>query len=192
MKIPRSSLSRIAALPKLWWRSKGFGIHSPSAYGYVRSVVAEKCAYYAYPQLDAQAKDAGMSRRTARLLMRCALHQGCAEVCCYGTKPQVWEIATAWSSNAEAVPQPTPGCTMLVVGAEKMPDKAISEAAGRIMSQGGTIVLLDIRKRSGAACTIFEEWLVDEARPGVLMSDGRTALLHIVAGVPPQTYCMLL
>ncbi len=192
MMIPRSCLKRFVAWPKLWWRSKGFGIHSPSAYEYVRTVVAERCAYYAYPQLEAQAKSAGMSRRTARLLMRCALHEGCMEVCCHGVRSGVRGIATAWSSDAKSAELPPDDCTMMVAGAEKPADKAILEATRRIMRSGGTIVLLDVNKPAGAAHTMFEQWLADEARPGVLMSDGRTALLHVVAGVPPQTYGMLL
>lgn len=192
MKIPRSHLKRVLATPMLWWRSKGFGIHSPSAYGYVRAVVNERNGYYAYGKVDALAREAGMSCRTARLLMRAALWERSEAICCMGVRPQVAEMVTAWSGAARVVESPGPEVTMMVAGGETTAHKAVLEAAGRIAEKGGTIVLLDTHRRYGASRRVLERWLADKKRPGVLMSDGRSAVLHVVTGVPAQTYGMRL
>lgn len=192
MSVPRTQLSRLAALPRLWWRAKGFGIHSPSAYRYVRSVVDEKCHYYVYERVDALAKSAGMSRRTARMLMRVALWEQSPTAVCMGVRPQVKEMVTAWDSRAVAAGEYAAGCRMMVAGAGKADERAILSAVERIMEGGGTIVLLDADEPSGAARTVLDRWLDEEDRTGVLMTDGRSAIMHVEPGVPGQYYEMLL
>lgn len=43
--------------PLRWWRSRGFGIHPPFAYGFVDEVVRERNAYYAYAPLHCVAAE---------------------------------------------------------------------------------------------------------------------------------------
>ena len=185
---PRTSLQRLIALPRLWWRAKGFGIHSPAAYEYVRSVVSEPMRYSAYERVDALCREAKLSRRTGRLLMRAALWEGCAKVCCRGVSRQVEEIATLWSADARVAA----GGSMMAVGALEMPDKAILRAVERVAQGEGTVVLLDADKPSGASAVILKAWLADPHRPGVLLTDGRSAILYARRGVPAQYYEMRL
>ena len=44
--------------PLRWWRSRGFGIHSPFAYCFVDEVVIDRHAYYAYEPLRCAAEKA--------------------------------------------------------------------------------------------------------------------------------------
>lgn len=192
MSLPRTPLSRLAALPRLWWRAKGFGVHSPSAYRYVRSVVNEKCHYYAYERVDALAKAARMSRRTARLLMRVALWEQSRAAVCMGVTPEVKEIVTAWDSKAVVTETLTDGCRMMVVGAGNADEKAVLNTVERIMEGGGTIVLLDADRPSGAASMVLDRWPTRGDNAGVLMTDGKCAIMHVEPGVPGQYYEMLL
>lgn len=53
-------------------RSRGFGVHSPFAFDFIRQVLAQPCAYYCYARIASLA----VSRRdaaTSRLLFRVAL-----------------------------------------------------------------------------------------------------------------------
>lgn len=53
-------------------RSRGFGVHSPFAFEFIRQVLAQPCAYYCYARIASLA----VSRRdaaTSRLLFRVAL-----------------------------------------------------------------------------------------------------------------------
>lgn len=62
-------------------RSRGFGIHSPSAYRFVTEVLRERCHYYAYEEIRAwrtnllaQGERPMMSEHEARLLFRVVNH----------------------------------------------------------------------------------------------------------------------
>lgn len=192
MSLPRTPLKRMIAMPRLWWHAKGYGVHSPSAYSYVRSVVHEPWHYYAYSRVDKLAREASMSRRTARLLMRAGLWEQSNVAVCECVRPQVREIVTAWSSEAKTIEKWAEGCSMMVVGGEKNGENDVLTAVERVMRQGGTIVLLDAAKRTGAARTVLDRMLAQEDRPGVLMTDGRSAIVHVEPGVPGQYYEMLL
>lgn len=43
---------------KRWWRSKGFGIHSPFAFYFVTKVLRESLPYYCYHDIDCMVYDA--------------------------------------------------------------------------------------------------------------------------------------
>lgn len=53
-------------------RSRGFGVHSPFAYYFIKRVIKEHCGYYSYPVINRAADRADMSRSEARLLFRVA------------------------------------------------------------------------------------------------------------------------
>lgn len=65
-------IGRLARWPRRIARRKGFGIHSPFAFDFVRRVIAQPCDYYAYETIAAQARSAS-DRRLARLLFRVVL-----------------------------------------------------------------------------------------------------------------------
>lgn len=75
-------LYNIIVSPHRTARSYGFGVHSPFAYRFVREVLSQPCAYYAYPRLDVLARRDGMEPRVVRALFRVALSMrpGCVEV----------------------------------------------------------------------------------------------------------------
>lgn len=53
-------------------RSRGFGVHSPFAYYFIKRVIKESCHYYSYQSIDCAAEKEGVSRRDTRLLFRVA------------------------------------------------------------------------------------------------------------------------
>lgn len=66
-------IKRITGAPRRLARRRGFGIHSPFAFAFVRRVLAETCGYYCYPRLGAEARAAGLSSRLLRLIFRLSL-----------------------------------------------------------------------------------------------------------------------
>lgn len=115
--------------------------------------------------------------------MRVALREGSAEIECHGVRPQVCEIVTSWSSDAVVTERPGTECSMVVVGCQEMDEKRVFSSVERVMSGGGSVVLLDVNRRCGGSNAIFEGWLGECSRCGVLMTDGKTAVLHVVPGV---------
>lgn len=55
-------------------RSRGFGVHSPFAFYFIKRVIKETCRYYSYDIIDREAKLNHVSRSEARLLFRVANH----------------------------------------------------------------------------------------------------------------------
>ncbi|PWL62249.1 MAG: hypothetical protein DBY35_03720 [Bacteroidales bacterium] len=53
-------------------RSRGFGVHSPFAYYFIKRVIKEQWGYYAYEDIDKAARREKVSRSEARLLFRVA------------------------------------------------------------------------------------------------------------------------
>ncbi len=85
--------------PLRWWRTRGFGIHSPFAFGFVNEIARERYAYYAYPAIDSICKRIGkelrnnrrgemschcLSARGARCLFRIAARLGVGQVLSVG------------------------------------------------------------------------------------------------------------
>lgn len=66
----------IAGSYKRWRHGRGFGIHSPFAYGFIVHTLRERLPYYAYHRLDtlAESQRIGASgRRRLRLIFRIAV-----------------------------------------------------------------------------------------------------------------------
>ena len=66
--------SRFLSVPRRLWRRRGHGVHSPFAYDFLRRVVAQPYAFYAYPHIDTLAAQAEVRPALARLLYRLCLH----------------------------------------------------------------------------------------------------------------------
>lgn len=88
-------------------RSRGFGVHSPFAYGFIRDTLGERNAYYAYPTLAerrrmarALIKSAGrntprlISIKNARMLFR---------VACRFHPDEIFQIGTRFGMGTSAV-----------------------------------------------------------------------------------------
>lgn len=74
MRLPRMTpLIRGVRAPRRAARSRGFGIHSPFAFRFVREVLSQPYAYYCYDRLDKAAKDDGSSPAVVRTLFRLSL-----------------------------------------------------------------------------------------------------------------------
>ena len=67
-------IRRVTGAPRRLARRRGFGIHSPFAFDFVRRVLAQPCGYYCYPHLGSAARRDGVSSRLLRLLFRLSLH----------------------------------------------------------------------------------------------------------------------
>lgn len=69
--------------PLRWWRTRGFGIHSPFAFCFVSEVLRERYAYYAYERIGRLVAEHGRDDRLsfsgAKTLFRIAARLDCRE-----------------------------------------------------------------------------------------------------------------
>lgn len=164
--------------------SYGFGVHSPLAYRLVRTVLMERCCYYAYADiadaLDASASGCRRRLRRAKMLHRLAARFPRTAVRRLGTLPREYAVAVetalprANSDNGK--PSLTVGCAGDSISAAQLVD----EAAGHI-SDGDVFALFGIDRN--AAKTVWE------AMPyGVLLA-GKDALIAVAdSGVTKISY----
>ena len=72
----RGSLKRVlqqARAPRRAARSRGFGVHSPFAFRFIREVLRQPYAYYAYPEIECLCREDKTDVRVAKALYRLAL-----------------------------------------------------------------------------------------------------------------------
>ena len=93
---------------KRWWRSKGFGIHSPFAFYFVTRVLREPLPYYAYPDIERIAFGSSIPSRELKLLFRIVCHFSPAEITLpSGTPGEVAETLRLADSRVKIVADAT-------------------------------------------------------------------------------------
>lgn len=100
-------------------RTRGFGVHSPFAYGFITQVLGCTYPYYCWPQLEAEVKSAGKMRwRDARAMFRTLNQMNPANVYVCPEDPyDAALIVEMWNGNCEITSVPS-GSRFLVIGDE--------------------------------------------------------------------------
>jgi hypothetical protein len=181
----------MATLPRRWWRSKGFGIHSPFAFEYVNEVIAQPCHYYAYSETDIVAKRCRVSRRLTRLLSRVAIRCWSPSAVCLGTDSWVEEVLKASRSDIAILRAPRTDTAMFILGNVHMPEVAFLSPLDAISSCEATIVLLGVNEPHSASATAFSR-LKQELQHGMTFSDGYTAIVITNSKLPRQDFILRL
>ncbi|MCM1292498.1 MAG: hypothetical protein NC111_01095 [Bacteroides sp.] len=70
----RLKIKQALAAPRHLARRRGFGIHSPFAFDFVRRVIAQPCDFYCYEEINRMAKESGLKPPMLRLIFRISLH----------------------------------------------------------------------------------------------------------------------
>ena len=78
--------------------NRGYGVQSPSAFFFVTQVLKERLPYYAYPILEAIAKEEGYPSKRAKELFRIANHHAPANCIAIGSPTIACAMATAKTS----------------------------------------------------------------------------------------------
>lgn len=93
--------------PRRAARSRGFGIHSPFAFRFVREVLTQRYAYYSYPELDKAARADGVPPAVVRALFRTALAFRPAPITVVGDKASAPSVRHALALGNPAAPPDT-------------------------------------------------------------------------------------
>lgn len=144
-------------LPGLdWWQrlrhSRGFGVHSPFAYRFIREVICERYAFYAYDALDAAAGGWPGGVRAARLLLRVAVWADAPEVAVCGqggAAEAARRILGLACPCAGILDMPTAGCGLTVVCSDASQEQ--TEGAFVAATAGGALYMPDRRAPQCAA-----------------------------------------
>ena len=127
--------------------SYGFGVHSPLAYRLVRTVLMERCSYYAYADiadaLDASASDCRRRLRRAKMLHRLAARFPRPSVRLRGPLPREYavavEAALPRANYGSGLPCLTVGCT-----GDELPAARLAQEATGQLADGDVAALFGI------------------------------------------------
>lgn len=165
--------------PRRLVRRRGFGIHSPFAFDFVRRVIASRYSYYAYPQLTAKAREAGISSGKLRLIFRLALFFRPEAIEVSGLSEQKCEAVTAAiKAGSPEARTNAPEAGFLIAT-----DATSRETMRRVAERHGVVVVLGAARKSSG---IREVWAASEC--GMLFRGSNVAILVNHAHLPHQIF----
>lgn len=180
----------------MYWRSRGFGIHSPFAYALIREVLAEKGEYYAYARLrEAAAADFRFNSLIHRLVCRFTPES----VLVAGCDDAVNRAISMADSRIEFVADPLEA-QMVIFGDEG--EGVFSEVLSRVKSidssltvDSGTSLrkpLLTVVIRNLDRPSMEARWIMlcAGARCGMAFSNGLTGILCVNPHLPRQSFVL--
>lgn len=210
-----SRIARLATAVRRYSRSRGFGIHSPFAFHYVREVLCQREAYYAYADIaerwSGAASTSAMSRREARLLFRVAcecnpsvaIYLNAATprhfiplllshsrlTVCHRTP----DVRVQPSSRLKELP---PDAQFVAEGAslavaDDVRSAADAELLRAVIASGGVVVLRNLHRRRHSTAALYRE-LKAEMQHGMTFTDGCTAVIVARAHLPRQDFSIRL
>ena len=118
------ALKELMLHPGRYMRTKGFGVHSPFAFRFLRMVIGERtCSYYAYEAISVIARSGGdrVSEHDLRLFFRmvCALSPTTVSAVGYGAE-KAMKVARLASGHI----RPGTAADLQWIGRGALPDKA--------------------------------------------------------------------
>ncbi len=129
-------IRRVLGAPGRLARRRGFGIHSPFAYEFVRKVIGQHYAYYCYPRLTELAKKNSVSSRKLKLLFRLALFMHPEKIGVYTVPKQA--VMDSLRAGAPHAVETDANADLIVTDGSS--DTGILE---RCFSDGGTVVVIN-------------------------------------------------
>ncbi len=162
---------------KRWWRSKGFGIHSPFAFYFVTRVLRERLPYYAYADIDRMCAHSAVRSRELKLLFR---------VACYFNPSDVMLAASVPSELADTLLLADSRVNISSVPAEfqcyygGIPNQEFWKLTAPVIRDGGVIVMFH-----------SEPWmlsLTERMNYGMTFTDGSTLIIVVRHDLPRQDF----
>lgn len=180
----------------MWWRSRGFGVHSPFAYSLIREVLAEDAPYYAYERLkEMDASDFRFNALLHRLMCRftphCVMLAGCGSATRFAVTAADSSVVLA-DEPGEArmvvlADDSVESFERLICGVRAVERCAVVEEARSLAKPELTVVVRHLDRPSMEA-----RWrlLKGASACGMDFSDGLTGVLCIAPHLPRQSFTL--
>ncbi len=179
-KEPRWRFRRFLGAPRRLARRRGFGVHSPFAYDFIRRVISQPYAYYCYPRLRLLARQSGMRPDLLRFLFRVALCFRPQSVAVIGADDRMRDAilgAVAEGSPDLRIDSGSVADLTVVCGEDS------SAQALKCAQNGGVVVFAGRRRTYGVARNL---WL--STRHGMMFRGSDVAVYVGRAYLPHQLY----
>ncbi len=172
-----------------WWKrlrhSRGFGVHSPSAYRFIREVICERLPYYGYEQADRRAGEWPLGgQKSLRLWLRlCAHFSPDAIAVCIGSAARdcVCSIAAQTCPKANLLPRSVADAGLIIM-CDSRPGEA--REALKAVRNGATVYF--------PACgSDSDKWLLRQLRAlpfGHSFANGAGAIIFVGLHTVPREH----
>lgn len=181
-----SRAHKILSAPKRLMRSRGFGVHSPFAYTFIRDVIDSPCRYYAHDNINIIARKHGAKRRRLDLIFRIACRFDFRDAFCSGRSATAM-MHTLALSHADFKPTPAGKAPSLVAADCGCDEASTLDQARKAIAAGGAIVLFDINSNDSATHTIWRI-ICDEATIGMAFAGSSTGIFIASPHLPRQDH----
>lgn len=169
----------------MWWRRKGFGVHSPFAYSLITRTIAERGEYYAYPELRHLA---GKDFNRFSLLFRLICRFKPSSVNIFSSDPRLESTIRFADSHIVFGNEVS---DMIVI--DKLSSEAETIEILNLLSssekQPSSIIIFNINRKHNRK---FWSLLNSETTYlGMTFTDGLTTIICLSPDLPNQTYRLL-
>ncbi len=146
--------SRLLLTPRRFLRAKGFGVHSPFAYSFLSDVVRCPYAYYAYPLLDAIARNASpsISPKLMRLIFRVGARFDIRTAICLGPEAQAVNASLRLLRRQIRLVNPGAPAQILIAGRITP-----SQAKTLLQALPSVIILTGIRRKHSSTKRFWQQ-----------------------------------
>lgn len=178
-------IHRLLSAPRRLACSRGFGVHSPFAYAFVREVIHPDYRYYAHSQLDDIARAAGVDRPFLYLAFRMACHLRVSSAAAFGRSAtavgQALRLADSeMLINVAEVPT-------LVVADRSSDATSLEDAAAKCLAAKGSFLLADIDCQGSPAAALWTN-MIEKSAYGMGFTNGRIGVFIARKGLPRCDY----
>lgn len=165
--------------PVMWWRRKGFGIHSPFAFSLITRTIAKRGEYYAYPALR---RIAGRDFSRLSLLFRLICSFKPSTVRIISSDPKFESAVSLADSRISFTDADS---EMIIV--DRLPSETESDAIFNTINISRTsyVVIFNLNHTpNGKLWNLLNE-------SGMTFTDGKTGIICLSPNLPHQSFRLL-
>lgn len=163
------------------WRGRGFGIHSPFAFRFIRSVLREKTPYYAYSEIKKISRNRSEYRRLT-LLFRLVCEFMPETIVIYGDEDEKMGAVISLASPERHIlhrrPNETESFTFVCIAAESPEALATALTA----CENGGVILVH------ACSEKFSRAIAEKPTFGMSFTNGSSCIHVVRHDLPRQTF----
>lgn len=182
-------LRRLIKTPRRLARSKGFGVHSPFAYSFIRDTIRCRNSYYAYTAIEQLSRQAGCRESDLKLIFRIACRFDITRFAVYGKEAAVLKQVLSLTrhdsecvgTDGDRVPQMAVADCSAELTAEEMAQLR------RTVSAGGVVVLINVSRISNTLARI-----TTGMTRGMSFAGRRTAIVAGFSYLPRQHFDIII
>lgn len=167
------TLRHMLSLPRRLLRSRGFGVHSPFAYSFVKDVLAMPCSYYALGDVGLLARSHGLPRRLLELVFRTCVFFDCRSALCAGPSADVFADTLRLTRSDFRILSAESETAQMIVADGYIP--GLDSAAARCVASGGILLFHNLRRADTPLCPLWQS-LTGNATCGMAFRGGNTAI----------------